>query len=76
MGEWTETKIIYADTDSVRPYKDIQTEKCGNYSIGYINHFKREWDAITGKLRRFPRVMSIPLVPDDRHHEKMKRIKI
>ena len=54
----------YADTDSVKP------PKRGTYSIGYINYFKREWERITGKLRRYPRVMQIPLVPEDRSHEK------
>ena len=76
MSEWSEVKSIYFDTDSVRSYEEINAEKHGNYSLGYINYFKREWTAITGKLKRFPKVMSIPLVPEDRHHEKMKRIKI
>lgn len=76
MSDWDKTPSIYADTDSVTPYKDIQTEKSGNYSIGYINYFKREWAAITTKLKRFPKVLNFPLVPEDRHHEKMKRIKI
>lgn len=76
MSEWSEVKSIYFDTDSVRSYEEIKTEKHGNYSLGYINYFKREWDAITGKLKRFPKVLSMPLVPEDRHHEKMKRIKI
>lgn len=62
--------VYYADTDAVI------TPKTTNYSLGYIKYFKREWEAITGKLRRYPKVMSIPLVPEDRSHEKkIKRVK-
>lgn len=57
-------------------YNDIIEVKQGNYSYSYISYFKREWTAITSKLKRFPAVMNIPLVPDDRSHEKMKRIKV
>lgn len=63
--------VYYADTDAV------QAPKPGNYSLGYIKYFKSEWATVTGKLKRYPAVMSIPLVPEDRSHEqKVKRIKI
>ena len=62
--------VYYADTDVV------QAPKTNNYSSGYIKYFKREWEAITVKLRRYPAVMSIPLVPNDRSHEKnIKRVR-
>ena len=65
--------IIYHDTDSV---KEISGIKQGNFSIGYITRFKREWEMIVTHLRKFPQVNNIPLVPEDRHHEKFKRIKV
>lgn len=62
--------VYYADTDAVKPPKP------NNYSLGYIKYFKSEWERITDKLKRYPKVMSIPLVPEDRSHEKkVKRIK-
>lgn len=62
--------ICYADTDAVK----VKTG--GQYSIGYITRFTAEWERVTGKLKRFPAVNNIPLVPEDRSHEKVKRIKI
>lgn len=63
--------ICYEDTDSLK-----SPPKPNNYSLGYIKYFKSEWGRITDKLKRYPKVMSIPLVPEDRSHEKkVKRIK-
>lgn len=62
--------VYYADTDAVI------TPKSTNYSLGYIKYFKREWAVITSKLKRYPKVMAMPLVPIDRSNEpKVKRIK-
>lgn len=61
------------------PSKDrlVKAPKPANYSLGYIKYFKSEWATVTGKLKCYPAVMSIPLVPEDRSHEqKVKRIKI
>ena len=64
--------LCYEDTDSLKT-----PPKTNNFTLGYIKYFTREWAAITGKLKRYPAVMSIPLVPNDRSHEKkIKRIKI
>lgn len=62
--------MMYADTDSVKP------PKTPNFTPAYIKYFAQEWNAITAKLKRYPGLKNVPLVPEDRSHEKMKRIKI
>ena len=60
--------MMYVDTDSVKP------PKTPNYTPGYIKYFKQEWDAITAKLKRYPGLKNVPLVPEERSRERIKRV--
>lgn len=62
--------MMCVNTDSVNP------PKTPNFTPGYIKYFTQEWNAITAKLKRYPGLKNVPLVPEDRSNEKMKRIRI
>lgn len=55
-------------------FKDIIEVKQGNYTYGYVRYFKEEWNRITSKLKRYPQLKNVPLVPDDRSHERIKHV--